>query len=286
MPNHSANVRWLERATWLGLLLLAGFADSPTIASQIQARTENRFPATLFFKPAPGVAPGLVQDLAPLLFLEYATNEISARSHPDLFGKQHLTSQGLRTELTQPVVYYETDSLTLNGKSFPRLSYRWNYSLPEKKNLRLRRLSAQGVRLTMDSTGAPVIWEILDDTSGLSLVFVAESLERRAREKFKRPLPGRKYVIENAVTNRLGPVVARVIQDGPVPMGPSVYLVYGTRDALTVICRCMPPQAVRLEDTLTYQLLPREPALSRPSEKSWDNAAVPNWVQALRVLPE
>ena len=55
-------------------------------------------------------------------------------------------------------------------------------------------------------------------------------------------------------------IVARVIEDGPVPMGPIVYLSAGTRQVSTLICRCMPAQARKLLATRTYDLLPFQEA--------------------------
>jgi hypothetical protein len=51
-------------------------------------------------------------------------------------------------------------------------------------------------------------------------------------------------------------IVARVIDDGPIPMGPIVYLSAETRQVSTLICRCMPAQARRLLVTGTYNLRP------------------------------
>ena len=58
-------------------------------------------------------------------------------------------------------------------------------------------------------------------------------------------------------------VVARVIDDGPVAMGPIVYLSAGARAVSTLICRCMPAQVKTLRTTAAYDLLPL-PAI--PSE--------------------
>ena len=112
----------------------------------------------------------------------------------------------------------------------------------------------QGIRITLNSAGQPVIWEVLADSSGAELFFVSQNLEAAAMAEFGKPLPGRRYAIERSVEAAPDVVVARVIDDGPVAMGPIVYLSAGTRAVSTLICRCMPAQARKLLATSTYDL--------------------------------
>jgi hypothetical protein len=108
----------------------------------------------------------------------------------------------------------------------------------------------------LNSAGQPVVWEVLTDSSGTEVFFVAQSLETAARAEFGPPLPGRRYAIETSTNSAPNAVVARVIDDGPMPMGPMVYLQAGTRDVSTVICRCMAAQAKKLAGASTYELEP------------------------------
>ena len=117
-------------------------------------------------------------------------------------------------------------------------------------------LQVQGVRLTLNSAGQPAIWEVLADSSGARLVFVSQSLEAAAAARFGKALPGRRHAIERSVEEAPEVVVARVIDDGPIAMGPIVYLSAGTRTVSTLICRCMPAQVKTLRTTATYDLLP------------------------------
>jgi hypothetical protein len=120
----------------------------------------------------------------------------------------------------------------------------------------------QGVRLTLNSVGRPAIWEVLEDSSGAGLVFVSQSLEAAAAARFGKALPGRRFAIERSTQAAPKVVVARVIDDGPVGMGPIVYLSAGTRTVSTLICRCMPAQVKTLRTTAAYDLLPL-PAIPR-----------------------
>ncbi|MFH1109147.1 MAG: hypothetical protein V1790_08145 [Planctomycetota bacterium] len=54
-------------------------------------------------------------------------------------------------------------------------------------------------------------------------------------------------------------VVARLIDDGPAPMGPYVYLnAPPGRAVTTVLCRCSPSQVEAFIETRYYDLVPLE----------------------------
>jgi hypothetical protein len=67
-------------------------------------------------------------------------------------------------------------------------------------------------------------------------------------------LPGQKFAVERAVAPSNTTIVANVIADGPVPMGPMLYLQAGSRDVSALICRCMPAQFGALLGQQDYQL--------------------------------
>jgi hypothetical protein len=119
-------------------------------------------------------------------------------------------------------------------------------------------LPLQGVRITLSAAGQPMLWEVLTDCSGAELFFVSQNLEAAAAAEFGKPLPGRRYVIERSMLACPGVIVARLVDDSPVAMGPIVYLNAWTRRVSTLICRCMPAQARKLLATRTYDLLPFE----------------------------
>jgi hypothetical protein len=114
----------------------------------------------------------------------------------------------------------------------------------------------QGIRITLNASGQPAIWEVLADNSRTKLFFISQNLEAAAVAEFGKPLPGRRYAAERSVEAAPDVAVARVIDDSPVASGPIVYLSAGTRVVSTLICRCMPAQAKRLLATSTYSLLP------------------------------
>ncbi|MFO1512558.1 MAG: hypothetical protein U1F83_06550 [Verrucomicrobiota bacterium] len=68
--------------------------------------------------------------------------------------------------------------------------------------------------------------EVLDDLRPVGHHYAAQSLELAARAQFGPPLPGRKFSL-SAVWRKRPTVVANVISDGPLPMGPVALPVPG-----------------------------------------------------------
>ena len=213
----------------------------------IYDRATNTFAQADFFKPASTNGQELIFQLAPLILQE------SGGGEPDRFGSWLLSETKPAIDTNRPAVYFETDSVTINGKAHARLAYLWFYSVmgPGSSDAPLRQ---QGVRLTLNSSGEPVIWEALADSSGLQILFVAHSLEVAAQAEFGAPLPGRRFAIERRLEDAPRGVVSRIIDDGPLPMGPMVYLEGQTRSMSTLLCRCMPVQAKSLSRAWFFEL--------------------------------
>jgi hypothetical protein len=152
----------------------------------------------------------------------------------------------------RPAIYASLDAAQINGKPHTRLTYLWCYSLePVQPGAGL---PLQGIRITLDAAGKPAVWEVLAEDSGAELIFVSQDLESAALAQWGKPLPGRRYAVERNVSESPRVIVARVLEDAPVAMGPMVYLLAGTRSVSTVICRCMAAQVQRLAATRTYEL--------------------------------
>lgn len=253
------NMRGHLRTTLLlvGLLAWAGCATRPRAinaeqATALRTRAEAHFQRGFYLKPAEAssIATQALQ-LAPLFIIETSeTHEL-----PDL-----------PAPVVRPQVFFHPGHTMLNGRRHEQMTYWWTY--PKDSRARQDVLPAQGVRITLDSAGQPVIWELLADSSGAQVIFVAQSLEAQAMHEFGAPLDGRRFAIERAPADAANVVVARVIEDGPVTMGPIVYLRAGTRDVTTVICRCMEAQVREMGGQREYELVfaPHGPALVRNSE--------------------
>lgn len=237
--------------------------------TEIYQRATNEFACAEYFKPAETRTGTneLSFALAPLI-LQQVNHTQELPTLPDRFGTLSDINGALVLDRSRPAIYWQADSVQVKGKAHARFSYVWCYSLgnqgsehgPGTNNASPSRaetaLPLQGIRITLSSAGQPVIWEVMADSSSAKLLFVSQSLEAAAVAEFGRPLPGRRYAIERSSESAPDVIVARVIDDSPVPTGPIVYLSAATRQVSTLICRCMPAQARKLLATGTYILLP------------------------------
>jgi hypothetical protein len=248
-------------------------ADQPPAAlsgADIYQRATNEFAAACFFKPAEEKINDLAFTLAPLI-LQEVSRPTGRSSRMDHFGTLSFSNGLPALEPSRPAIYWQADSVPLNGKAHARFTYVWCYAAttrgsergPDTANPSTATaeagLTLQGIRITLNTNGQPVIWEALADSSRAEMIFVSRTLEAAALNEHGKPLPGRRYAIERNPDADSRVIVARVIDDGPVAMGPIVYLSAGTRNVSTLICRCMPAQAKKLLATSTYDLLPLQP---------------------------
>ncbi|MCU0783075.1 MAG: hypothetical protein MUF81_03320 [Verrucomicrobia bacterium] len=196
----------------------------------IEERAARIFTNAVLLKPRETVpATNLAFTLAPLLVQEVADSGMGSNSGP-------------------ATVYYQLGAVQIGEITRSQMTYLWSCS--DEKRL------PRGVRLTLDSNGLPVIWEVLDDRSGPRVMFVSQLLEKRARATYGAPAAGRRFAVESELASAPDVVVARVNDDGPVAMGPIVHLTAPRGDINAVICRCMPTQIHQLVRTDYYELKP------------------------------
>lgn len=205
------------------------------------ARAAVHFETAGLAKPAESAAiPAIVLQFAPLII-----QETEARSeHEGVSGWFDLPRQ----------VFFSTGWIQMNGKACQQISYCWSYD--DTGRASQATLPAQGVRITLDTGGKPVIWEALADTSGAALLFVSQALELAASREFGPPQAGRRFAVERTVRETPRVVVAGLVDDAPVPMGPIMHLLGATHDVAVVACRCAPTQARKLANQQEYVLIP------------------------------
>lgn len=220
-----------------------GAALSASTRRQIYERSNTEFARAAFIKPEES---GLTNQpsfkFAPLFMQQRgrqttagqrANNEVASEKGMEISKEPRFT------------VFFRHDRVFIYDLPHDQFTYVW-YPSEELSAGANHALPVQGIRITLDSAGEPVIWEVLADTSGAELIFVAQSLESAAAGVYGRTLPDRRFSVERSLDEAPQTVVARVIDDGPVPMGPIVYLSSGSGNVSTVMCRCMAPQTERL----------------------------------------
>ena len=225
----------------------------PQVRRRLYGRVVAEYSEAYFFKPGDRATGGLEVDLVPLIVQQVSDTDSDA-VHRDWFGGVQVDAAGLwSVDSTRPTIYAGTSMALLNGRAYQQVVYVWVYPRMDGV-VSGRRVGAQGVRITLDAEGFPIIWEVLGDDTGAAVIYIADWLEDAAAREFGAPLRRRRFAIERSIGDRPNVVVARSLAGGPVPMGPFVYLVAGTRAVSTVICRCMPSQVEQFRESAYYDL--------------------------------
>ncbi len=230
----------------------AGVARHPYVL--VYDRAHHTFKEAILCLPRDGSTVGPVADLAPLI-----VHEVSAESEVGAaFGALRSDDTGsLWVDPDEPAVYYETGSVEVNGVRYTSLIFRWYYGSHTDFG---RAVGVQAVHLVLDGDGFPLVYEAVRsptfpaEPSDPRNLFVSRSFELAARAAFGDPLPRRRYAAERGLEDPGQSVVIRVLEDGPLPMGPYVY-IDATNRVTTLACRCSPSQMDRVLKSEYYDLI-------------------------------
>jgi len=203
--------------------------------------------------------------LAPLFYREVEQTTPSSATRSS-FGSLVLGETGLAADTGRPAVYFHESSLKWGASEYEQTVFLWFRPGEDEGPVR-----AQGLRATFDSQGFQCVFEPLSESSGASVFYVAKSLEAAALAKHGEPLAGRMHSIEPELEARPDVVVARVYGEGPMPMGPFVYVTDSGADVLSLHCRCSPSQMTTLREGADYELLPWD-SLSLEVRTRWTDA--------------
>lgn len=226
-------------------------------ASSIYERPLRHIKQARFIKPpdAGDGEPELHLALAPIIVQEViGTDEAAAER--DRFGTVRLQHDGsLAIDTSEPTVYWAEVTEEIAGQQRTRLIYVWAY--PRVQAGPPRWPSIHAVRLTLDAAGMPAIYEVFDGTRRVNRIFVSQRMENLATASYGAPLPGRQHAIESTQYDWARKTfVPRVLADGPMPMGPLVYVGTGADEIITLLCRCSSSQADEFVETGNYKLVP------------------------------
>jgi hypothetical protein len=209
----------------------------PASRARVYDRTDRDFESGLLWRPEEGEE-SPQRALAPLW-----VEQVSSDGVPD--G-------------AQPIVRFSSGVTRLAGREHTTWTYAW---YPRGG------AATQGLRMTLGSDGFPLIYEVLRDSAGARLIFVDAALEERAARDHGAALPGRRFAVERSVEEAPRVVVGGLLEPGPIPMGPFVYLWETTADVNLVLCRCMPSRVDAILESRPYRL-----------EAMPDGGAGPEWL--------
>ena len=259
----------VTRRSWLPPILLAilytplplwagepGKPESPPQSSAAQTiieRTKREFRKARFNKPENSDASGIEQKLAPLIVEEFgeATSPKIGALLPSP-GKDHAVP------FRPATIYFDEREVECGSLRHAQLIFVWWYEQQhESRRVIKPTFLPRGVRIVVDSDGMPVLWEALQHLRGLRMFFVSQSFELAAREQFGAPLPGRRFSVERSLADASNIIVSGILDDGPMPMGPYVYVDASSQRAISTIhCRCSPSQFEEIVETNEYELTP------------------------------
>lgn len=200
-----------------------------------------------FYKPNEVGAPERLVAMAPLILWEVVDGDSNRRFGVSIDGNANINDYA---PIKSAVVYYLEDRLSLSGIVRDRITFLWLL-----RSHTVEALDYRGFRMTLDRDGFPAIWELLG-TSSPRIVYASMSIEDEAMEEFGAASIGRSFAVERPVEETPDVVVARVLSDGPQPMGPWVYIDGGDRAITTLLCRCMASQVGGFRDNVYYDLRP------------------------------
>ncbi|MFQ5423314.1 MAG: hypothetical protein ACE5F9_04965 [Phycisphaerae bacterium] len=222
----------------------------PVVYDHIYTRVNTVFAQARYDKPRDRAPTSRADELPPLI-LQSVITSAGAAPPGGRFGAVRLDDRGRAfVDTARPTIYTDSGRALLNGRDYEQVVHVWWSPAADAAPRWL------GVRTTLGRDGFPAIWEVIGSDTNVALIFVSESLERASATAVGAPLPGRRFSIERSLRDRPEVVVPRILADGPVPMGPWVYLTEDGRSVTTLLCRCMSSQVEEIVETDYYDALP------------------------------
>lgn len=230
--------------------------QSPIPAARAaMANARKTFAKARFYKPGNLDPSQTAHEFAPLIVEEVQQSQVKSTR------KMGFTDTESKRSIFEPdTVYFHTGKIQANGQAFEQIIFLWAYkeSAPNPNDDKPAIL-VRGVRVILGADGMPALWEALVGPAHPRIFFVSQAVEKAARAQFGEPLSPRTFAVEQKSDALRDVVVAGTLDDGPVPMGPYVYVDDNHDRLITAIhCRCSPSQFDEAVETNEYKLLPAE----------------------------
>ncbi len=155
-------------------------------------------------------------------------------------------------EKPAPAMFVSTLRLRIGDASYDVITYQWLASRDARFHGNAKEV--RGLRVTVGQDGFAAVCEVLQPGSPFRRMFVSKSIEEAARMAHGEPLMGRRFAIESAIDTSPDVLVVGVFDDGPIPMGPYVYLD-AALDVTAIRCRCSDSLVDTFTDEAVYEFL-------------------------------
>ncbi len=224
----------------------------PLTALEIVEQTKRKYAKARFCKPQKLDPAQAAHEFAPLI-----VEELKETENPPT-PKMGMVDNRDRTLFQGATVYFQAGTVHAGDQKLEQIYFLWAYP-GGLRSCFVWGAHIRGMRVVLGADGMPLLWEALRDGNEDRIFFVAQSLENAAKRQFGAPLLGRHFAIERSIQDAPRIFVASILDDGPVPMGPYVYVDSSTeRNITSMHCRCSPSQFEEAVQTMEYQLLPAE----------------------------
>lgn len=234
------------------LLLMAAGWCCPALPSRADETPESlEFTNAVLFTPVRTNMQDRLFAFAPLMVIETAATDLAGLPASDQFGALEKAGEIVTVNSQRPTMYARREAIMIRGRPHARYSYVWWHPAAG----RATPISPQGLRITVTPGGQSLAFEILTDATNSHAVVVSQAMEAAALQEFHGPLPGRRFAIERSTGAPFAAKVTRIIEDGPLELGPVIYLRANGRGVGTVICRCMTAQTKVVAATGYYDLV-------------------------------
>jgi|GEM_PF-1955561 len=267
--------RLRRRGFVLSILAFSGCVSSPVTPNRfdpisavrraaLRERAGRSFAYARFWKPRGDMPAGLETNLAPLIVEQVGAPQFSANSPPPRFGAVVLEKDGSAfVDTTERVIYAGTSSVTIGTHDYRQVFYLWAYPCPGAKAAPVWR----GIRATLGADGFPLVWEVYHSDLRERHLYVAASMEQASIPQNATAATASTFSVERVAGETPGSAVIRVLEDGPIPMGPYVLLSSGAREVTTLHCRCSPSQVDTFVESGYYDIVPVESLV--PATLEW-----------------
>ncbi|MBI5865642.1 MAG: hypothetical protein HZB38_14265 [Planctomycetes bacterium] len=219
--------------------VVKGISDTENrIVKTMHEKAAQRLPGIAIWNPADNSETALAR-WAPRMAVEWP----QSRDYPESYDRIGAVSlAGTRDEIrvsvdsTRPTLYCYPSTAVIHGQRFDQFNYVWWFSdrpAMTTDDAAAGHIDGGTLRLTLDSSGRPAIAEIILNCGCGHEVYVADDVERAARDEFGPPIDGGQYCCAGKRSEKRPILVAGVFQrTTDAPARPTVVLAAGTHEPL------------------------------------------------------